>query len=68
MGATLEGAAGPHPPSLRLCGDPSVKTNPLDPLIYRFHEIMQVYGTSMKAVTHELFGDGIMSAIDFEID
>jgi cyanate lyase len=41
---------------------------PVDPLIYRFHEITQVYGTSMKAVIHELFGDGIMSAIDFEID
>jgi cyanate lyase len=43
-------------------------TVPVDPLIYRFYEIMQVYGTSMKAVIHELFGDGIMSAIDFEID
>jgi cyanate lyase len=41
---------------------------PVDPLIYRFHEITQVYGTAMKAVIHELFGDGIMSAIDFEID
>ena len=41
---------------------------PTDPLIYRFHEITQVYGTSMKAVVHEMFGDGIMSAIDFKID
>lgn len=41
---------------------------PVDPLIYRFHEITQIYGTSMKAVIHEMFGDGIMSAIDFEID
>lgn len=41
---------------------------PVDPLIYRFHEITQVYGTAMKAVIHEMFGDGIMSAIDFEID
>ena len=41
---------------------------PVDPLIYRFHEITQVYGTAMKAVIHEKFGDGIMSAIDFEID
>jgi cyanate lyase len=41
---------------------------PVDPLIYRFHEITQVYGTAMKAIIHELFGDGIMSAIDFEID
>ena len=41
---------------------------PVDPLIYRFHEITHVYGTAMKAVIHEMFGDGIMSAIDFEID
>ena len=43
-------------------------TVPVDPLIYRFHEITQIYGTSMKAVIHEMFGDGIMSAIDFEMD
>jgi len=43
-------------------------TVPVDPLIYRFHEITQVYGTTMKAIVHEMFGDGIMSAIDFEID
>ncbi len=41
---------------------------PTDPLIYRLHEITQVYGTSIKAVIHEMFGDGIMSAIDFDID
>src|SRR5437773_8307947 len=40
---------------------------PVDPLIYRFHEITQVYGTTMKALIHEMFGDGIMSAIDFEM-
>lgn len=40
----------------------------VDPLIYRFHEITQVYGTTMKALIHEMFGDGIMSAIDFELD
>ena len=43
-------------------------TVPVDPLIYRFHEITHVYGTSMKEIIHEMFGDGIMSAIDFEID
>ena len=32
---------------------------PVDPLIYRFHEITQVYGTTMKALIHEMFGDGI---------
>lgn len=40
---------------------------PTDPLIYRFYEIMQVYGMPLKAVIHEKFGDGIMSAIDFTI-
>ena len=43
-------------------------TVPVDPLIYRFHEITQVYGTTIKAIIHEMFGDGIMSVIDFEID
>jgi len=38
-----------------------------DPLIYRFHEIVQVYGTTFKELIHEKFGDGIMSAIDFEM-
>ena len=41
---------------------------PVDPLLYRFHEITQVYGPAIKAVIHEKFGDGIMSAIDFEMD
>lgn len=39
-----------------------------DPLIYRFYEIMQVYGMSLSAVIHDKFGDGIMSAIDFTLD
>lgn len=41
---------------------------PVDPLIYRFHEVTQVYGTTIKALIHEMFGDGIMSAIDFTLD
>lgn len=41
---------------------------PTDPLIYRFYEIMQVYGMPLKDVIHEKFGDGIMSAIDFTLD
>lgn len=41
---------------------------PTDPLIYRFHEITQVYGTTLKEIIHEEFGDGIMSAIDFKMD
>lgn len=40
---------------------------PTDPLIYRFHEVTQVYGTTLKELIHEEFGDGIMSAIDFEM-
>src|ERR1700692_4350827 len=40
---------------------------PVDPLLYRFHEITQVYGTTIKALIHEMFGDGIMSVIDFEM-
>jgi cyanate lyase len=43
-------------------------TVPTDPLIYRFYEIMQVYGMALKTVIHEKFGDGIMSAIDFTLD
>jgi cyanate lyase len=38
-----------------------------DPLIYRFHEITYVYGDSIKEMIHEKFGDGIMSAIDFDL-
>ena len=41
---------------------------PTDPFIYRFYEIMQVYGFPMKKVVQEKFGDGIMSAIDFTLD
>jgi cyanate lyase len=44
------------------------ETVPVDPLIYRFYEIVQVYGTTLKAIIHEMFGDGIMSAIDFDMD
>ena len=41
---------------------------PTDPLIYRFHELVSVYGTTFKELIHEEFGDGIMSAIDFRMD
>jgi cyanate lyase len=40
---------------------------PTDPLIYRFHELVSVYGTTFKELIHEEFGDGIMSAIDFKM-
>jgi cyanate lyase len=63
LGPELAGALQeiPHKGSLD-------QTVPVDPLIYRFHEITQVFGTTIKAIIHELFGDGIMSAIDFELD
>ena len=41
---------------------------PTDPLIYRFYEMLNVYGTTIKELIHERFGDGIMSAIDFTMD
>ncbi|PRE45421.1 cyanase [Burkholderia multivorans] len=41
---------------------------PTDPLIYRWYEIVNVYGSTIKELIHEEFGDGIMSAIDFSLD
>ncbi|KJS40084.1 MAG: cyanate hydratase [Rhodospirillaceae bacterium BRH_c57] len=41
---------------------------PTDALLYRFYELLQVYGPTMKALIEEQFGDGIMSAIDFSMD
>jgi len=41
---------------------------PTDPLIYRFYELVNVYGTTLKALIHEEFGDGIMSAIDYHME
>lgn len=41
---------------------------PTDPLIYRWYEIVNVYGSTIKELIHEEFGDGIMSAIDFKMD
>ena len=41
---------------------------PSDPAIYRFYELISVYGTTLKELLHEEFGDGIMSAIDFKMD
>ncbi|MEX1323536.1 MAG: cyanase [Synechococcaceae cyanobacterium] len=52
-------------PPVKGCLDPVV---PTDPLIYRFYEIMQVYGLPLKDVIQEKFGDGIMSAIDFTLE
>jgi cyanate lyase len=47
-------------------GSPSTVV-PTDPLIYRFYELVQVYGTTWKELIQEEFGDGIMSAIDFDM-
>jgi cyanate lyase len=52
-------------PPVKGCLDPVI---PSDPLIYRFYEIMQVYGLPLKDVIQEKFGDGIMSAIDFTLE
>jgi cyanate lyase len=41
---------------------------PTDPTIYRFYEVLQVYGPTVKELIHEQFGDGIMSAINFRLD
>jgi cyanate lyase len=41
---------------------------PTDPLVYRFYELVAVYGSTFKELIHEEFGDGIMSAIDFRMD
>lgn len=43
-------------------------TVPSDPLLYRFYELINVYGSTIKTLIHEEFGDGIMSAIDFSMD
>jgi cyanate lyase len=64
---------GLDPGELSPLTEPSLKGSlesivPVDPLIYRFYEIMQVYGMPLKEIIHEKFGDGIMSAIDFTLD
>lgn len=41
---------------------------PTDPTMYRFYEVLQVYGPTIKELIHEQFGDGIMSAINFRLD
>ena len=58
---------------IRLLGTPPYRGGlptavPTDPLVYRFYELVSVYGTTFKALIHEEFGDGIMSAIDFRMD
>ena len=49
-------------------GTSMAKAIPTDPLVYRFYEIILVYGDTIKELIHEKFGDGIMSAIDFTMN
>jgi cyanate lyase len=65
--AELLGLGGEVVQALRRCPTKGSLPSavPVDPLIYRFYEILQVYGTTLKEVIHEEFGDGIMSAVDF---
>ena len=64
--AELDAALAPQLTSYPVKGalDPVI---PTDPLLYRFYEILQVYGLPLKDVIQEKFGDGIMSAIDFTL-
>ena len=64
---------GLEPFEIRLLQEPPYRGSlptpvPTDPLVYRFYELVSVYGTTFKALIHEEFGDGIMSAIDFRMD
>lgn len=65
LGLSVEDLEGLSIPPLKGSLEPEI---PTDPLIYRFYEIMQVYGMPLKSVVHEKFGDGIMSAIDFTME
>ncbi len=53
---------------MRMIAAAAAPAVPTDPTIYRFYEILQVYGPALKALIHEEFGDGIMSAIAFNMD
>ncbi|MEN9767694.1 MAG: cyanase [Cyanobacteriota bacterium] len=63
LDAATEAALQTYP--IKGCLDPVI---PTDPLLYRFYEILQVYGLPLKDVIQEKFGDGIMSAIDFSLE
>ncbi|SRR5260221_7406682 len=64
LGDDVRAALTDYPTKGNSLGD---KIVPTDPLMYRFYEILCVYGTSLKDVIQEKLGDGIMSAIDFSI-
>jgi cyanate lyase len=65
------GASAPLPTPLRLNETPMRGEGrpmpPTDPLIYRFYELVMVNGPAWKASIEEQFGDGVMSAIDFDM-
>ncbi len=65
LGLPVESLESLSIPPLKGSLEPEI---PTDPLIYRFYEIMQVYGMPLKSVIHDKFGDGIMSAIDFTLE
>jgi len=64
LGGEEDVVEGLQMPPMKGQEDPTI---PSDPALYRFYEVPQVYGPAMKAIMHEEFGDGIMSAIDFEV-
>jgi cyanate lyase len=70
----MAGALGLGPEIAAALAEPPMKgwsmekPVPTDPLIYRFYEIVAVYGTTLKSVIQEKFGHGIMSAIDFKME
>ncbi|WP_079228556.1 cyanase [Pseudomonas putida] len=65
LGLDVDGIALLQTIPVRGCMENGV---PTDPTIYRFYEMLQVYGTTLKALVHEKFGDGIISAINFKLD
>jgi cyanate lyase len=68
--ATITALGLPHEAALVLQESPTKiwqQAVPTDPCIYRLYEIVGVYGPTIKALIHEKFGDGIMSAIDFDM-
>jgi cyanate lyase len=65
VGEAVQQAMVEYPLKGNSLGD---KIVPTDPLLYRFYEILAVYGLTLKDVIQEKFGDGIMSAIDFTMD
>src|SRR4051812_9020586 len=65
LGLPAEAKAVQQKPPFRA---PAQPWPPTDPFIYRFYEVVMLYGPVFKDVAHELFGDGIMSAIDMSVD